>query len=57
MLGSWEIISIILVIIILFGSKKIPELARNMVLGLIEFKKVNNDIQDGAYNSKEEEKV
>ena len=57
MLGAWEIILIILVIIILFGSKKIPELARNMVLGLIEFKKVNNDIQDGAYNSKEEEKV
>ena len=57
MLGSWEIILIILVIIILFGSKKIPELARNMVLGLKEFKKVNNDIQDGAYNSKEEEKV
>ena len=57
MLGLWEIILIMLVIIILFGSKKIPELSRNMVLGLKEFKKVNNDIQDAAYNSKEEEKV
>ena len=25
--------------------------------GLKEFKKVNNDIQDAAYNSKKEEKV
>ena len=57
MLGSWEIILIMFVIIILFGSKKIPELVRNMVLGLKEFKKINNNIQDATYNSEEEEKV
>ena len=44
MLGAWEIILIILVIIILFGSKKIPELARGIVLGLKEFKNAKNDI-------------
>jgi len=38
-LGPWEIGLIILVVIILFGGKKLPELARGLGLGLREFKK------------------
>ena len=38
-LGPWEIALIILAIIILFGGKKLPELARGLGLGLKEFKK------------------
>ena len=36
-LGPWEIGLIILVVIILFGGKKLPELARGLGLGLREF--------------------
>jgi sec-independent protein translocase protein TatA len=44
--GPWQIIIIILAIIILFGGKKIPELARNFGFGLKEFKKATQGIKD-----------
>ena len=45
-LGPCEIGLIILVIIILFGGKKLPELARGLGLGLREFKKATREIKD-----------
>ena len=45
-LGPWEIGLIILVVIILFGGKKLPELARGLGLGLREFKKATQEIKD-----------
>ena len=45
-LGPWEIALVILVIIILFGGKKLPELARGLGLGLREFKKAKQEIKD-----------
>lgn len=49
-LGAGEIILILLVILILFGAKKIPELARGIGKGMSEFKKglkeVENEIKD-----------
>ena len=54
MLGAWEIGLILLVVIILFGSKKIPELARGIVLGLKEFKNATNNIKDEVKNSVED---
>ena len=45
-LGPWEITLIILVVIILFGGKKLPELARGLGLGLREFKKAKDEIAD-----------
>ena len=56
MLGAWEIGLIILVVIILFGSKKIPELARGIVLGLKEFKNATNNIKDEVKNSVEDDR-
>ena len=38
-LGAGEIILILLVILILFGAKKIPELAKGLGKGMSEFKK------------------
>ena len=49
-LGPWEIGLIILVIIILFGGKKLPELARGLGLGLREFKKAKQEIKDEVKN-------
>lgn len=37
-LGAWEIVAIVLVILLLFGGKKIPELMRGLGKGVKEFK-------------------
>lgn len=47
-----EIVLVLLVVVLLFGGKKIPELMRGLGKGLKEFKdaKDGNDKQDGATN-------
>ena len=37
--GFWEIILIVLIILLLFGGKKIPELMRGIGKGINNFKK------------------
>jgi len=46
--GHWEILLIIFVILLLFGGKKFPELAKGLGKGLREFKKSvkDNDSDD-----------
>lgn len=41
--GATEIILIVAVIVLFFGAKKIPELARGIGQGINEFKKVSDD--------------
>ena len=53
-LGPWEIALVILVIIILFGGIKLPELARALGLGLREFKKAKQEIKDEVKNVTDE---
>lgn len=45
-LGMPEIILVLLVILIFFGAKKIPELAQGLGKGLREFRKAARDIQE-----------
>ncbi|MDH7514832.1 MAG: twin-arginine translocase TatA/TatE family subunit [Bacteroidota bacterium] len=45
-LGTGEIILILLIILIFFGAKKIPELAQGLGRGLKEFRKAAKDIQE-----------
>ena len=45
-LGAWEIVLIVLVILIFFGAKRIPELARGLGKGIREFKDATKDIKD-----------
>lgn len=49
--GGTEIIIIIAVLVLFFGAKKIPELARGIGEGMTEFKKATNDQIDGDNNS------
>lgn len=49
-LGAGEIILIVLVILLLFGAKKIPELARGIGKGMSEFKKGLKDVEDEVKN-------
>ncbi|MBX2840456.1 MAG: twin-arginine translocase TatA/TatE family subunit [Flammeovirgaceae bacterium] len=43
--GGWEMFIIIFVILLLFGAKKIPELARGLGKGIREFKDATKDIK------------
>ena len=46
MLGGWEIALIVLVVLIIFGGKKIPELMRGLGKGMKEFKNASKDDVD-----------
>lgn len=46
MLGTWEIILIVLVVLLLFGGKKIPELMHGMGKGVRSFKDGMNGTED-----------
>ncbi len=43
--GGWEILIIMVVALMLFGSKKIPEVARGLGKGIREFKRITNEIK------------
>lgn len=45
-LGPFEIIIIAVVLLLFFGAKRLPELARGIGKSLKEFKKATRDIQD-----------
>ncbi|MDQ3192646.1 MAG: twin-arginine translocase TatA/TatE family subunit [Bacteroidota bacterium] len=57
-LGGGEIFIVLLVILLFFGSKKIPELARGLGKGIREFKdatgNIQKEIQDSARVIKDE---
>ena len=56
-LGSQEIIIIALVILLLFGGKKIPELMRGLGKGVSQFKKGMNDIEQEINAEPEKKEV
>jgi len=39
MVGPWQIVLVVLVVLLLFGGKKIPELMKGLGQGINEFKK------------------
>ena len=56
MLGTWEIIAIVAVILLLFGGAKIPELMRGLGKGVKEFKKAQKEVEDAIQEEPEEAK-
>ena len=44
-IGFGELLLIVLVILVFFGPKKIPEFARSLGKGIAEFKKTMRDVQ------------
>ena len=56
-IGPWQIVLIVLVVLLLFGGKKIPELMRGLGKGVREFKDgINPDEQDKKDNDVAEKK-
>ena len=51
-LGTWEIVIIVLVVLLLFGGKKIPELMKGLGKGVKSFK----DGVSGVEDTKDEDK-
>ncbi|MBS4013240.1 MAG: twin-arginine translocase TatA/TatE family subunit [Bacteroidetes bacterium] len=53
--GPWEIVIIAVIILLLFGGKKIPELMRGLGKGVKEFKDAQKEDEDKD-NKKEQSK-
>ncbi len=57
--GGWELVVIALVVVIFFGAKKIPEIARGFGKGIREFKdatkEIKNEIEEGASEAPKKE--
>lgn len=51
--GGWELIVIVLVIIVMFGGKKIPELAKGLGKGIKDFKEEMKDVSDDTVKTEE----
>ncbi|HEY0552158.1 MAG TPA: twin-arginine translocase TatA/TatE family subunit [Verrucomicrobiae bacterium] len=54
-LGGWEVVLILAVVLILFGAKKLPELAKGLGQGIREFKKASNEITSELQRAGEED--
>ncbi len=53
MFGPTEIIIIVLIVVLLFGGRKIPELMKGIGQGMREFKKASRgDTEESKENSK-----
>jgi sec-independent protein translocase protein TatA len=53
-LGGMEIVLIFAVVFLLFGAKKLPELAKGLGTGIREFKKATKGVTDEIQNVAEE---
>jgi len=53
-LGGGEIILILALVLILFGAKKLPELAKGLGTGIKEFKKATREVTDEVTNAMDE---
>jgi sec-independent protein translocase protein TatA len=56
-LGTPEILIIALIILILFGAKRIPEFMSGLGKGVREFKKAARDIQDEIEKPEDPKKI
>ena len=53
-IGGWEIVLILAVVLILFGAKKLPELAKGLGQGIKEFKKATRDVTEELSSAMDE---
>ena len=56
-LGGWEWVIVVLAVLLLFGSKRIPDLARSLGQSIKEFKKGAREVTDEIQNSADDKSV
>ncbi|PWM29676.1 MAG: twin-arginine translocase TatA/TatE family subunit [Verrucomicrobia bacterium] len=54
-IGYQELILILIVFLLLFGAKRLPELARGLGKSIREFKKATSEIEDNIREAMDEE--
>jgi len=52
-LGPTELIIILVIVVLLFGATRLPELAKSVGVSMKEFKKASREIQDDETETKE----
>lgn len=50
-MGPWEIVMILIVVLLVFGAKRIPEIAQSLGKGITEFKRGVKDVQTEIENN------
>lgn len=55
-IGAQEVILILLVLLLLFGAKRLPEIAQGLGKGIREFKKAMKETSDELNKAVDEEK-
>ncbi|MHC1703747.1 MAG: twin-arginine translocase TatA/TatE family subunit [Tenuifilaceae bacterium] len=56
-IGVWQIVLILLVVLLFFGGKKIPELMKGLGQGIGEFKKGMRDGDQAVNDDKKDDKT
>lgn len=60
-IGPWQIAIVLLIVVLLFGAKKLPQIGKGMGEAIRNFKKSVNDVEDATditpIASKKEETV
>jgi len=54
MIGPWQVVIVVVLALLLFGGKKIPELMKGLGQGMKEFKKATRDDDGGNANPQRE---
>ena len=54
-MGPWELLVVFLVILLLFGAKRLPEIAQGMGKGIREFRKAMKDTTSEIKSSLDED--
>lgn len=52
-IGPWQIALIVVIVLLLFGGKKIPELMRGLGSGIKEFKDASKEEENDSKDKKE----
>ncbi len=55
-IGGQEILIVLLIVLVLFGGRKIPELMKGLGKGVREYKKAMNSVEDDLNGNQEPDK-
>lgn len=56
-ISGGELVVVLLLVVMLFGANRIPEIARGLGKGIREVKKASNEIKDEIYRSSEDDSL